>query len=193
MRRLLEVRDPAVRPKRTSGVRRSLVALGSLVVLAALAAQTAAAKDVTWLRICGENRCKLIKDQGIDAALGTEAEEYGAKVRASVQVPMYEVSYVLPSSMRAILRAEGLRAPTEPTYWLRQRRIQFLIAESQRSVSETFIRATAGVRPFVPASSHSSNRWKWFTAAGAAVAAALAMVVLLIRQAARPRPTQAAP
>src|ERR1700693_5200999 len=112
-------------------MRRSLVALGSLVVLAALAAQTAAAKDATWLRVCGETGCKLVSDQGIDAALLTEAEQYGAKARASMQVPVYEVTVVLPRSMHAILHTEGLRAPREPTYWLRQRRIQFLIATSQ--------------------------------------------------------------
>jgi len=159
-------------------VRRTLLALASLVVLAVLAPQTATAKDVWWLRICGENGCKLIKDQGIGAALGTEAEEYGTKARASGYVPVYEVSYVLPSSMRANLRTAGLPEPREPTYWLRQRHIQFLIANSQRSVSETFMRATAGIRPFVPAGSPSSNRWKWFALAGAAVLAILAIAAL---------------
>ena len=158
-----------------------------MVALAALAAPTAATKDILWIRICGENGCKLIKDQGLDAALGTEAEEYGAKVRVSVHVPMYEVSYVLPSSMRAILRTEGLPEHREPTYWLRERHIQFMIADSQRSVSETFIRATAGIRPFTSTSTHSSNHWKSFTAVGTAAAAGLGMLVQLIRRSAMAR------
>jgi hypothetical protein len=148
---------------------------------------------VTWLRICGENGCKLVRDQGIDAALLTEAEQYGAKARAFVHVPVYEVTVVLPRSMHATLQTEGLTAPREPTYWLRQLRIQFLIATSQRTVSELFLRATAGIRPFTPTSTHSSNQRKWFTAAGAAAAASLAAVVLLIRRTARGRPSQTAP
>jgi hypothetical protein len=184
------MRDSAVRRRRTASVRRTLLALASLVVLAVVASQTATAKDVWWLRICGENGCKLIKDQGIGAALGTEAEEYGAKAgaRASVHVPVYEVSYVLPTSMRANLRTAGLPEPREPTYWLRKRHIQFLIANSQRSVSETFMRATAGIRPFVPAGSHSSNRWKWFALAGAAVLAILAIAPLAARRTRSQRP-----
>src|SRR6266851_5708591 len=110
--------------------RKTLIVLVGLALLTAIGAPTAAAKDLMWLRICGANGCKLIKAQGIDGGLLTEAEQYGEKVRASVRVPMYEVTVVLPSSLRAILHTEGLRAPREPTYWLRQRRIQFLIAES---------------------------------------------------------------
>ena len=156
--------------------------LVALVVLAALAAPTAAPKDIIWLRICGENGCKLIKDQEVGAALGTEAEEYGAKVRASVQpLPMYEVTYVLPSSTRRILRTEGLREPRQPTYWLPQRSIRFVIATSQRSVSGLFLRATAGIRLFTP-TGHQSRHWQWFTALSSAGAAVLAGTLVVFRR-----------
>jgi hypothetical protein len=177
-----QLHGPAARPKRASSVRQILAVLVSLVVLAALAAPTAAPKDIMWLRICGENGCKLIKDQGVGAALATEAEAYGAKVRASVQhLPMYEVTYVLPSSTRRILRTEGLTVPRQPTYWLPQRSIRFVIATSQRSVSGLFLRATAGIRPFTPTSNQSSH-WQWFTALSSAGAGVLAGTLVLFRR-----------
>jgi len=85
------------------------------------------------------------------AALSSEAEESGTKVRGSLTVPVYIVRYVAPDSGGH---------PTGPTYWLAARSIEFTIDSSQRSVGNLFVRATTGVRPFAP-TSHQSNHWKW--------------------------------
>ena len=150
-------------------MRRTLVALVSLVALAALAAPTAAAKEELWVRICGDNGCKLVKDRLVVAALSSEAEEVGTKVRAALGVPVYSVRYVAPDSGHA----------TGPTYWPAAQDIEFAIDASQRSVSNLFVRATTGVRPFAP-TSHQSTHWKWFTAGGGA--AILASTFLLFRR-----------
>jgi hypothetical protein len=155
-------------------VRRTVVALVFLVALAALAAPTAAAKEALWVRICGDNGCKLIKDRLEAAALSSEAEELGTKVRTSLGVPVYSVRYVAPDSGH----------PTGPTYWLAARDIEFTIDSSQRSVGNLFVRATAGVRPFAP-TSHQSNHWTWVTAGGGTGAAVLASALLLFRRSRR--------
>ena len=158
-------------------MRRTLIALVSLVALAALAAPTAAAKEEFWVRICGENACKLVKDRLLAAALSTEAEELGTKVRTSLGVPAYSVRYAAPGSGH----------PTGPPYWLAARSIEFTIDSSQRSVRSLFVRATTGIRPF-PYSSHQANHWKWFTAEGGTGAAVLASTLLLFRRSRRGRP-----
>jgi hypothetical protein len=155
-------------------VSRTLLALVSLVALAALAAPTAAAKGEFWVRICGDNGCKLVKDRLVAAALSSEAEEVGTMVRTSLGVTVYSVRYAAPDSGR----------PTGPTYWLAERDIEFAIDSSQRSVSNLFVRATAGVRPFAP-TSHHANHWKWFTVGGGTGAAVLASTVLLFRRSSR--------
>jgi hypothetical protein len=155
-------------------VRRTLLALVSLVALAALAAPTAAAKEDFWVRICGENGCKLVKDRLMAAALSSEAEDVGTKVRRSPSVPVYSVRYVAPDSGN----------PTGPTYWLAARNIEFTIDSSQRSVRNLFVRAAAGVRPFAP-TNHQSNHWKWFSAASGTGAAVLASTLVLIRRSRR--------
>jgi len=106
----------------------------------------------------------------VAAALSGEAEEVGTKVRTTLGVPVYSVRYVAPDSGHA----------TGPTYWLAARDIEFAIDASQRSVSNLFVRAATGVRPFAP-TSHQSNHWKWFTAGGGTGVAALASTLLLFR------------
>jgi hypothetical protein len=167
-------RDLAARFERTSGMRRTLVALVSLIALAALAAPTATAKEEFWVRICDENGCKLVKDRIVAAALSTEAEEFGTRVRASPGVPVYSVSYAAPDSGH----------PTGPTHWLAARSIEFTIRSSQASVSDLLVRATTGIRPFAP-TSHESNHWQWFTAGGGAGAAILASTLLPFRRSTR--------
>ena len=152
----------------------TLVALVAHVALVALAAPAAAAKDEFWVRICGENGCKLVKDRLVAAALSSEAEELGTKVRTSLGVPVYRVRYAAPGSGH----------PTGPTYWLAGRSIKFTIESSQRSVSNLFVRATTGVRPFAP-TNHQSKDWKWFTAAGGAGVAALTSTLLLFHRGTR--------
>jgi hypothetical protein len=83
----------------------------------------------------------------VAAALSSEAEEVGTKVRTFLGVPAYSVRYAAPDSGH----------PTGPTYWLAARDIEFAIDSSQRSVSNLFVRATAGVRPFAPTSHHSNG------------------------------------
>lgn len=155
-------------------MRRTLPALVSLVALAALAAPTAAAKGEFWVRICGEDGCKLVKVRLVAAALSGEAEEFGTKGRTSLGMPVYSVRYALPDSGNA----------TGPTYWLAARSIEFTIDSSQQSVRNLFVRATKGIRPF-PAGSHQSNHWEWFAAGGGIGSAVLASTFLLLRQSRR--------
>jgi hypothetical protein len=154
-------------------MRRTLLALVSLVALAALLAPTAVAKGEFWVRICGENGCKLIKDRLAAAALSSEAEEFGTKVR-SPDAPVYSVRYVMPDSGH----------PTGPNYWLAARSVEFTIDSSQQSVRHLFVQATRGVRPF-PSGRHQSNHWKWFAAGAGIGAAVLASTFILFRQSRR--------
>jgi hypothetical protein len=110
----------------------------------------------------------------VAAAFSGEAEEVGTKVRTALGVPVYSVRYVAPDSSHS----------TGPTFWLAARDIEFAIDSSQRSVSNLFVRATMGVRPFAP-TSHQSNRWKWLTAWGGTGAAVLACTLVLFRRSRR--------
>jgi hypothetical protein len=156
---------------------RVLVALAGLLAGAAFAVPTAGAKGEFWARICGESGCKVIKDRLVGAALTGEAEQHGSKVRTSPGVPAYTVTYTVPKSGK----------PTGPKYWLTTDRIEFTIHSSQRSVSDLFIRATAGVRPFAAARGHRATPWGRFVALGGAGAGIVLVALLRSRRRAATR------
>ena len=120
------------------------------------------------MRICGESGCKVVKDELVVAALGSEAETRGSTVRFPSRGAVYSVRWVTASSGE----------PTGRTYWLTRQTVKFLIDSSQRSVGDLFIRATAGVRQF-PGEPSSSTSWVWFVGAGGAIA--MVIVVAFLR------------
>src|SRR5205823_4950410 len=83
---------------RTAGMSRLLAAVAGFLVTAALAAGQAGAKEEYWAQICGRSGCKIVKDRFVAAALTSEAEEHGSKVRRSEGVPAYTVRYAVPNS-----------------------------------------------------------------------------------------------
>jgi hypothetical protein len=123
------------------------------------------------VQICGESGCKVVKDQFVAAALGTEAENRGSTVQFPSRGSAYSVRYVDASS----------REVTGRTYWLTTKTIDFLIDSSQPSVGKLFLRATAGVRPF-PGEPSSSTSWVWFVGAGGVIAMVIVFALLRWRR-----------
>jgi hypothetical protein len=157
---------------RTAGMYRLLAAAAGLLISTALTAPAAGAKEEYWAQICGRSGCKLVKDRFVAAALTSEAEEHGSKARSSPGAPAYTVRYAVPNSGE----------PTGPKYWLKTDEIEFMIRHSQASVSDLFIRAKAGVRPFPAANAHRAGSWGLFVALGAAVSVLVAVALLLFRR-----------
>jgi hypothetical protein len=153
-------------------VSRLLVAVIGLLISAALSASTAGAKEEYWAQICGQSGCKIVKDRFVAAALTSEAEEDGSKVRRS-PAPAYTIRYAVPKS----------GTPTGPTYWLTTDAIEFTIRFSQASVSDLFIRAKASVRPFPAANVQRASSWGRFVALGGAVAVIFVVALLAYRRA----------
>jgi hypothetical protein len=151
---------------------RLLAAVGGLLISAALTVPAAGAKEEYWAQICGRSGCKIVKDRFVAAALTSEAEEHGSKVRSSLGVPAYTVRYAVPNSGEL----------TGPTYWLKADEIEFMIRHSQASVSDLFIRAKAGVRPFPAAKAHPAGSWGRPVALGAAVSVIVIVALLLFRR-----------
>jgi hypothetical protein len=139
-------------------VLRFVAVLAGLLISTALTSPTAGAKEEYWAQICGGSGCKIVKDRFVAAALTSEAEELGSKVRSSRGVPAYTIRFAVPSSGE----------PTGPRYWLGTDTIELLIHHSQPSVSDLFIRAKAGVKPF-PAVTHRSRSWGRVVALGAVI------------------------
>jgi hypothetical protein len=83
---------------------RLLATVAGLLIGAALAVPAAGAKDEYWTQICGQSGCRIVKDRFVAAALTSEAEEHGSKVRGSPGVPAYTVRY----PARALWRGEDL-------------------------------------------------------------------------------------
>jgi hypothetical protein len=165
-------RDRAGGRGRTGGMSRLLAAVAGLLISSALAAPAAGAKDEYWTQICGQSGCKIVKDRFVAAALTSEAEEHGSRVRRASGVPAYTVRYAVPNSGK----------PTGPTYWLTTDAIEFMIRNSQASVSDLFVRARAGVRPFPAANVHRAGSWERFVALGGAVSVIVVAALLLYRR-----------
>lgn len=155
---------------------RVFAVLAGLLISTALTSPTAGAKEEYWAQICGRSGCKIVKDRFVAAALTSEAEELGSKVRSSRGVPAYTVRYAVPSSGE----------PTGPRYWLGTDAIELLIHHSQPSVSDLFIRAKAGVKPFPAVNAHRSRSWGRVVALGAVISL-IVVVAGLYRSQARQR------
>jgi hypothetical protein len=139
---------------------RSVAVIVGLLIGAGLAAP-AGAKDEAWAQICGRNGCKIVKDRLVTAALTSEAEEQGRKVRSSQSGPAYTVRYVARDSSE----------PFGPTHWLPTDAINFAIRSSQASVGRLFVRAKAGIQPFPAASAGHAGSWELVLLMGVAAGA----------------------